>query len=142
MAKPISFLLDSNIWLERLLEQEKSEEVGQLLATVPAHQLGISDFSLHSIGVILFKLKRAELFNRFITDLFSEGNVMLYRLSVNEHVTLLDVSSRYNLDFDDSYQYQLTKRNDLEFVTFDSDFNRTDIMPLSPLTALELFRKL
>lgn len=123
MAKPINFLLDSNIWLERLLEQEKSEEVGQLLATVPAHQLGISDFSLHSIGVILFKLKRAELFNRFITDLFSEGNVMLYRLSVNEHVTLLDVSSRYNLDFDDSYQYQLTKRNGLEFVTFDSDFN-------------------
>jgi hypothetical protein len=30
------YLLDTNVWLERLLDQAESEEVGQFLATVLA----------------------------------------------------------------------------------------------------------
>lgn len=50
------YLVDTNIWLERLLDQEKSEEVGRFLAKTPTNRLIISDFSLHSIGVILDRL--------------------------------------------------------------------------------------
>ena len=37
------------------------------------------------------------------------------------------ISERFNLDFEDSYQYLVTKEFDLKFVTFDKDFNRTDV---------------
>jgi len=33
------YLVDTNVWLERLLSQERSDEVGQFLAHVPGHEL-------------------------------------------------------------------------------------------------------
>lgn len=51
------YLVDTNIWLERLLDQARSEEVGQFLAHIPSEQIFISDFAFHSIGVVLGRLK-------------------------------------------------------------------------------------
>jgi hypothetical protein len=50
------YLLGTNIWLERLLGQINAEKVGALLDKIPADQLYISDFSFHSICVILTRL--------------------------------------------------------------------------------------
>jgi uncharacterized protein len=47
------YLLDTNIWLERLLGQSQSKVVGELLNKLPANQMMMSDFTLHSLGVIL-----------------------------------------------------------------------------------------
>ncbi len=33
------YLVDTNIWLERLLDQERSAEVGQFLSRIPADRL-------------------------------------------------------------------------------------------------------
>lgn len=52
------YLLDTNVWLERLLDQERSNEVGQFLDRVSSEQLFITDFAFHSIGVVLTKLNR------------------------------------------------------------------------------------
>ncbi len=56
------YLVDTNIWLERLLDQEKSEVVGKFLDYVSSAQLSITDFALHSIGVILSRMKRRDAF--------------------------------------------------------------------------------
>jgi predicted nucleic-acid-binding protein len=37
-------LVDTNVWMERLLDQERSAEVGQFLDAVPADALFITDF--------------------------------------------------------------------------------------------------
>ncbi len=42
------YLLDTNIWLERLLDQAHAEDVGRLLNRLPTEQMLISDFTLHS----------------------------------------------------------------------------------------------
>ncbi len=52
------YLVDTNIWLERLLGQAKSDEVGQFLNHIPSNQLFITDFAFHSICVILTRLKK------------------------------------------------------------------------------------
>ncbi len=52
------FLVDTNIWLELLLEQERAGEVRRFLDALPSDQLAISHFSLHSIGVILGRYGR------------------------------------------------------------------------------------
>jgi hypothetical protein len=44
------YLLDTNIWLERLLGQAQSAQVGQLLDRLPAEQMCMTDFTLHSLG--------------------------------------------------------------------------------------------
>jgi len=64
------YLLDTNIWLERLLDQGRSGEVDRFLSSVPSEQLFITDFSLHSIGVILGRLGCMPTFCNFIRDLY------------------------------------------------------------------------
>jgi hypothetical protein len=64
------YLVDTNIWLERLLGQAKSDEVGQLIAQTPPDQLFITDFAFHSICVILTRLKRKQALLDFVEDLF------------------------------------------------------------------------
>jgi len=38
------YLVDTNVWLERLLEQERTEEVKRFLDSVSSDQLSITDF--------------------------------------------------------------------------------------------------
>lgn len=61
-------LVDTNIWLERLLDQVNSGEVAQFLDRTPPQQIFITDFAFHSIGVVMSRLDRAEDFLRFTRD--------------------------------------------------------------------------
>jgi len=71
------YLVDTNIWLERLLDQAGSEEVGEFLQRVTNDRLYLSDFTLHSIGIILLKLDEATTFARFVQDVLIDGVVRL-----------------------------------------------------------------
>lgn len=55
----MKLLLDTNIFLEVLLSQDRSEEARSLLLKYDNHDLYISDFSLHSIGLLVFSAKTA-----------------------------------------------------------------------------------
>jgi hypothetical protein len=57
----IMHLIDTNIFLEVLLSQEKKDVCKKILDANIGNQY-LSDFSLHSIGVILFKMDKD--FNR------------------------------------------------------------------------------
>ena len=39
---------------------------------------------------------------------------------------LASASTRFNLDFDDAYQYSVAVINGLDIISFDSDFDRTE----------------
>jgi predicted nucleic acid-binding protein len=120
------YLLDTNIWLERLLDQDKSETVGKFLDAVPSEVLFISDFSFHSIGVILCRIKKRDVLTQFTDDVFTNGEVSLLSLEPEDIVDIVEIIEEYNLDFDDAYQYITAKKNDLILVSFDSDFNKTE----------------
>ncbi|WP_427366368.1 type II toxin-antitoxin system VapC family toxin [Candidatus Caldatribacterium saccharofermentans] len=120
------FLVDTNVWLERLLNRERSEEVGRFLAEVPSSRLFLTDFTLHSLGVILTRLKKPEAFLLFIRDLFVEGEVGLLGLRPQEMEHIIVTMERYHLDFDDAYQYTVAEKHDLTIVSFDHDFDQTE----------------
>ena len=40
--------------------------------------------------------------------------------------SVVDTIDRFKLDFDDAYQYAAAKLNELQIVSFDRDFDRTD----------------
>lgn len=119
------YLLDTNIWLERLLEQEHSDDVGRLLGQISSDQLFITDFSFHSICLVLTRLKRPRSAIDLVNDLFVNGQVGLLTVPPNEIESLLSAMERFNLDYDDAYQYVVAERNDLTLVSFDSDFTQT-----------------
>lgn len=60
------YLVDTNVWLERLLDQSRSEEVGRFLEDTATDRLFVTDFALPSMGVVLRKLDRFETFPRFV----------------------------------------------------------------------------
>jgi len=39
------YLVDTNVWLERLLDQERSAEVQRFLEAIPSDQLFMTDFT-------------------------------------------------------------------------------------------------
>ena len=53
------YLLDTNIFLEILLQREKSKAAKHLFIANPSTDLFITDFSLHSIGCFPFPEKQA-----------------------------------------------------------------------------------
>jgi predicted nucleic acid-binding protein len=126
------YLLDTNIWLERLLDQGRSGEVEKFLSSVPSERLFITDFSLHSIGVILGRLGCISAFCSFIEDLFIDGSVTVVALDPAQMRRLARAMELYRLDFDDAYQYTAAFEHNLALVSFDSDFERTPGGRLTP----------
>lgn len=121
----MKLLLDTNIFLEVLLEQARANDAKTLLAKIDAHDFFISDFSLHSSGVILLKRNRVNTFRRFLSDMVTQAGTTIALLKAHEMEAVADHSVTFNLDFDDAYQYALAMKHDLTIVSFDSDFDRT-----------------
>ncbi len=113
------FLVDTNIFLEILLAQNKKEDCKKFLNSNIKH-LYMSDFSLHSIGVILFRYNKEELFEKFVEDALFNINVL--SLPVELYSDLVTVRKTLGLDFDDTYQYNIAKCYGLKIVTMDKDF--------------------
>lgn len=86
------YLVDTNVWLERLPDQERSEEVGNFLSRPPSERLFITDFALHSIGVVMHRLHRLEALLRFVRDAFLDGAVVLTHLEPEDTQRLLSGS--------------------------------------------------
>jgi predicted nucleic acid-binding protein len=98
------YLLDTNIFLEILLQREKSEAAKHLFIANPSTDLFITDFSLHSIGVFLSQRNRHETYVSFVKDVIIKTGIAVIGLDPEEVLALTEVSKRFRLDFDDSYQ--------------------------------------
>lgn len=120
------YLLDTNIWLERLLDQKQSEDVGAFLDKIPTEQIYISDFSFHSICVILMRLGHSQLLIDFVDDVVVPGDIQVLAIPPDLTAQVVEVMERFNLDFDDGYQYLIAEQNELSIVTFDRDFDKTE----------------
>ncbi len=113
------YLVDTNIFLEVLLAQEKSEVCKSFLDdNVP--ELHLSDFSLHSIGVILYRNNKQEVFQDFYNDI----SPIISIVTLKKYYSILENSLKFGLDFDDSYQYCVAKENGLIIITMDKDFSK------------------
>jgi predicted nucleic acid-binding protein len=115
------YLFDTNIFLEILLDQDKKNKAKKILSD-NIDQLYISDFSLHSIGVILLKQKKFKIFNAFLSDIIPHATIL--GLPKNSYSDLNIFSEKYSMDFDDSYQVIIANEYNLDVLTMDKDFQR------------------
>ena len=129
------YLADTNIFLEALLEQDKKDDVQSFLQTIDLSTLYITDLSLHSIGIILYRLKNFALFNLFVEDIIVDG-IGILSLPSEDLKTLDIIADKFNLDFDDAYQYTAAAKYEMQLISFDTDFDRTDRIRKEPIEVL------
>ena len=116
----MSFLVDTNVFLEILLNQPGRAKCEQFLRQNTG-ALAIADFSLHSIGVIMLRRQRAGLFADFLND--SLPNLELLHLDRIGYPAVARAED-FGLDFDDAYQFTVAKAHGLAIATQDQHFAR------------------
>ena len=85
----------------------------------------MSDFALHSIGLLLIRRELPQTFREFLSDIIEALGINVVGLTAQELKDLPAIASAHGLDFDDAYQYSLAEKYDLAIVSFDKDFDRT-----------------
>ena len=130
-------LVDTNVWLELLLDQEQAGQVRDFLRAVPLDELAVTDLALHSVGIILARNKRDDLFARFVSDLLMDTGVHYVSLDFADLMAVTKTRKRLPLDFDDAYQYVAAEKHDLTLVSFDADFDLTERGRKTPAEVLE-----
>jgi hypothetical protein len=133
----VRVLIDTNIILEIILNREKSNEAKKLLENSEKFEFFFSDFSLHSIGILFFQTKRHHVFYQFLKDMIFSEILYVVSLSYEDMGNVIEVSTRFNLDFDDAYQYVVAEKYNLTIISFDSDFDRTELKRKTPREVIE-----
>lgn len=132
------YLIDTNVWIERLLDQASSEEVGRFFEHTSSDYFFITDFAFHSIGVIMHRLRQLNGLLLFVQDAFVDGSVTLVHLDPGDTKHITNVIEKFGLDFDDAYQYAAAEKYSLTIVSFDSDFDRTDLGRKTPAEIMQV----
>jgi len=127
----MAFLFDTNVFLEILLDQEKKEVCKKLLND-NFGRIYLSDFSLHSIGVILLKQKKLKIFDQFLKDILPHSTIL--SLPKEKYSEITRVATKYKLDFDDTYQSLIAIEFEIGIKTMDKDFTR-----ISKVIQVEIF---
>jgi len=132
----MKLLIDANIILEVLVQQERTRDAKLLLEKTDEHEMYMTDFAIHSVGISVFTRKHRDLFAQFLADMILGGILQMVRLDTHDMASLANVAERFALDFDDAYQYAAAEKYDLTIVSFDDDFDRTERKRKTPAEAL------
>jgi hypothetical protein len=115
------------------------EEVREFLENTG--NLSITEFSLYSLGIILTRLNKNEVFEDFLSDTLEAGTINRIRLDIADLKHSFEMIREFELDFDDAYQYVAADLNHLEIVSFDSGFDRTERGRKTPSVVLKTIEK-
>ena len=118
-------LLDTNIFLEWLLGQQRADECRSLLERAQEGGIDVlvTDFALHSIAVIMERSgNKDELPGLFATLASFEGLSVLHA-SLEEHSAVARLALETSLDFDDAYHAYFAQLRGVPLISFDRHFD-------------------
>jgi len=117
-------LIDTNIFLEILLQQKKSDIAKGILRELVENSepFIITSFTIHSIIVILEKRRMINELKIFMSSLAEIENLLFYYPTFEEEKEIIHNMTKWNLDFDDSFQYFVAQKLEAELITFDHNF--------------------
>jgi predicted nucleic acid-binding protein len=133
------FLLDTNCFIQVVRNRPDAPQVQALLQEVPRAQWFISDFTVHSIGVIMNRFGQVSNYKAFLSGLGIGSGFGIAQVEVSQLGRVAAACMSLKLDFDDAYQYVTAELNALTLVSLDSDFDRTPRGRLAPAAALQRF---
>lgn len=134
------YLIDSNIFLELLLDRKQADECEELLDAIKNTALSAicTQFSVHSICIYMVKEKKNKEAKNFLNYVLSLANLEVISTSTEDAVKIMEVIETTGLDFDDALQYYAAKETLCHaIITFDSDFKKTDVKTFTPKEVIE-----
>lgn len=129
-------LVDTNIFLELFLGQEKAEECEKFLQKISNGELEavVSKFTIHAIEAIL---RNSELILAFLRNVQGSLGLNVYETSMEDEMAASMLMDKIKLDFDDAVQYYLAKKLGVEaVVSYDKHFDKVDVKRREPLEFL------
>jgi predicted nucleic acid-binding protein len=133
------FLIDTNCFMQIIRSRPEALEVQAMLDGVPRSSLFVSDFTLHSIGVIMSRFGQIDGYVAFIRGLGIGQDFGILQVEIGNIERIAGNCKDHRLDFDDAYQYAVAELNGLTLVSLDVDFDRTPRGRLTPAAALKMF---
>ena len=105
------YLIDTNIFLEILLEQEKSKECEALLKKIrnSSFLFYVSSFTLHSIEVIMIRNNKVNELMGFLSDVIV-SKIIRIDTNSDDEINSVKAMKELKLDFDDSIQFYVCKK--------------------------------
>lgn len=127
------YLIDTNIFLEILLEQEKCEECEALINKINQSEalFYVSSFTMQSIEVIMIRNYKSDQLAEFLRDVIV-SKIIRIDTNTNDELNILKIMKKLKLDFDDSLQYYLCKKYNLKIISYDKHFDKTVIRRIEP----------
>ena len=128
------YLIDTNIFLEVLLDREKREECERFLSKVEKGEIFavVTTFSLHSIAIILERLKDIHAYEKFLEIILNFEGLIIYSTTPADEIKICKIAKKFKLTFDDALHYYVAKLFNLTLVSLDKDFDKTDLERAEP----------
>lgn len=129
------YLIDTNVFLEVLLLQPKKEECEKFLEQLrKGKKLGIvTDFTIHSIIVIMYNYGKLDGLRIFLSSLTSYKGLRVYPTDLTSEIKATELAAQNKLDMDDAIQYAIALDANVEaIVSFDKHFNNLNIPRKEP----------
>jgi len=133
------YLVDANIFLEVLLSRTRKEECKNFLKSLKSGKKSgtITDFTIHSIIVIMDGLDRLSELKIFLLSLLAYKGLYIYPTTIAEEVKATEIALERNLDMDDAIQYSSAlSANADAIVSFDKHFDYLEIPRLEPINVI------
>ena len=129
------YFLDTNIFLEYILEGEYFAECGKILQAVEKKEINAvcSYFSINSICVFGAGHGKQKEIQKLLEYIASLENLFIANTTVPDNQKILGITLEAGLDFDDALQYYIAKQAQCKaIITLDQDFKKTKINSLHP----------
>ena len=135
----MSYLVDTNVLLEIALRREHWESAQNFLGSIPASELAISTFKLHSLGFFLIR-RTPEVFDAIVADVVSRV-IPVLEVAPASLNRVSRAARDHSLDFEDAFAYTVAEMHNLTIVSFDSDFDHSPRGRVTPAQVLERIGK-
>ncbi len=132
----MTITLDTSVFVEMLLAQERADECKSLLDSIAEgdRDAVVSHFTLHAIEAMI---RSPQKLSEFLQDVESSKGLKTYDTTLSDERSVVILSDKMRLDFDDSVQYYVAKfTGSSAIVSFDKHFDDLDIPRIEPSDVL------
>ena len=134
----VPYVVDTNIFVEFLLEQERADESLQLMERIERGELEayVTSFALHSIAVILDRRNDMVLLEKFFDRVIQAKGLRVYQTEPIEEKSIAAITRTVKLDFDYTLHFYVANTLGATLISFDRGFDTTDLKRVEPSALL------
>ena len=121
--------IDTSVFIELNLNQEKAEQSGALLQAIGLGKIEayVSHFAIHALEAGFRSQKEAR---KFLENIEASKGLRVYDTSIADEISIAALAEKVGLDFDDAAQYYVARKTGAtSIVSFDRHFDKLRDIP-------------